>query len=133
MSTAAAKRVSVSEYLERERTVETKSEFYAGEVFAMASGSEAHSLIAVNLASEIRANLKDRPGRVYNSDLRVATPRGLYTYPDVTVICGSPEFLDDQRDTLLNLSTIFEVLSPTTEAYDRGKKFEQYRSISSLR
>jgi len=132
MSTGALQRYTVEEYLARERAAETKSEFYDGEIFAMAGGSEAHNLIAGNLIRDVGTGLRGRSCRVYPSDMRVKVPTGLYTYPDVTVVCGQPEFEGDRRDILLNPIVIFEVLSPSTEGYDRGKKFEHYRQLPSL-
>jgi Uma2 family endonuclease len=125
--------VSPEEYLSLEREAEVKSEYFRGEMFLMAGASEAHNLIVANLIAELRAQFKNRPCKVYPGDMRVKIPAtGLYTYPDVTAICGEPEFEDDHRDTLLNPTVIIEVLSDSTEAYDRGKKFEHYRRIASL-
>jgi Uma2 family endonuclease len=127
-------RLSEAEYLEIERRAETKSEFLGGEMFAMSGGTRGHSLIAINLAGELRAQLKGRPCFPYNSDLRVKVEAaGLYTYPDLSVVCGDQQFEDEQGDTLLNPTVIIEVLSDSREAYDRGKKFEIYRRIPSLR
>jgi Uma2 family endonuclease len=120
-------------YLEIERKAEFKSEYYQGEMFAMAGAKEAHNLIALNVAAEFRQQLRPRPCRAYMSDMRVRVNlSGLYSYPDVTVVCGEPQFLDEQRDTLLNPNLIVEVLSPSTEAYDRGRRFKQYRSVESV-
>jgi Uma2 family endonuclease len=121
------------QYLEIERHAETRSEFLDGEAFAMTRGSFEHNVIVGNLVGELRQQLKRRPCRVCPSDLRVHVPAtGLYTYPDVVVVCGDPQFRDEHLDTLLNPTLLVEVLSPTTEAYDRGKKFEHYRSLESL-
>ncbi len=120
------------QYLEIERKAEFKSEYYDGEMFAMAGAPEAHNLIALSISSQLYAQVRHRRCRAYQSDMRVQTPSGLYTYPDVVVVCGEPRFLDDRRGTLLNPSLIVEVLSPSTEAYDRGRKFEHYRSIESV-
>ena len=93
-----------------------------------------HNKIVGNLVGELRSALRHRPCDVTPSDQRVAVPvTGLYTYPDVTVVCGAPLFEDDTRDTLLNPTVLIEVLSPSTEAYDRGKKFRNYRSIATFR
>ena len=121
------------EYLAIERKAETKSEYFAGEIFLMAGASEKHNLIVANLVGEFRMQLKKRPCKVYPSDMRVKiqTTR-LYTYPDVVVVCTEPEFEDDRNDTLLNPTLIIEVLSDSTEAYDRGKKFEHYRTLNTL-
>jgi Uma2 family endonuclease len=123
-----------AEYLEIERRALIKSEFLDGEMFAMSGGTSAHSLIAVNLMFALRTQLKGCPCRVYNSDMRVKVQTsGLYTYPDVSVACGQEEFADKHHDTLLNPTVIVEVLSDSREAYDRGKKFELYRQLPSLR
>jgi Uma2 family endonuclease len=95
---------------------------------------ESHNLIQGNLYAELHRQLRQRACRLYTSDMRVrVNASGLYTYPDATALCGEPQFLDDVRDTLLNPNLIAEVLSPSTEAYDRGRKFEHYRTIESLR
>ncbi len=123
------------EYLAAERVAETKSEYFAGERFAMAGGSRAHSMICANVIGESRARLRgSRSCEVHTSDLRIkSAATGLYTYPDVTIVCGAMRFDDDQRDTITNPTVLFEVLSPTSEAYDRGRKFEHYARIPSLR
>jgi Uma2 family endonuclease len=122
------------QYLEIERKAEYKSEYFNGEMFAMAGAKEAHNLLVANLVGELRQQFRSRPCRVYPSDMRVHMPTtGLYAYPDVIGLCGERRFLDSQKDTLLNPALIVEVLSPSTEAYDRGRKFEQYTSIESLR
>ena len=122
-----------AEYLRRERAAEYRSEYYAGEIFAMAGGSPRHSLIKMNIGAMLRDRLLNRPCTPYDSDLRVRIPSGMYTYPDVSVVCGELEFDDEFKDTILNPTVLVEVLSPTTEAYDRGKKFDHYRRIESLR
>jgi Uma2 family endonuclease len=125
--------LTATEYLAIERQAETRSEYLDGEMFTMAGGSREHNLIETNTVRELSLKLKHRPCEVYSNDQRVHIPAtGLYTYPDVVVVCGEPHFDDDQFDTLLNPTLIIEVLSPNTEAYDRGKKFEHYRSIGSL-
>ena len=133
MSTAL-KRITPQEYLIRERQASIKSEFYQGEIFAMGGGSANHSLIAANFVREAGNALKDKPCIVFNSDLRVQVQStGLYTYPDATIVCGELLFDDDDRDTLLNPTVIVEVLSDSTEKYDRGKKSNHYRQIASLK
>ncbi len=117
-----------------ERAAEFKSEFYDGEVFAMAGGSPMHSLIGTNVAGELRSKLRGGPGLPFNSDLRVRPPGiPFYTYPDLSVVCGPLEFDDEQEDTITNPSLIVEVASPTTEGYDRGAKFKLYQKMASLR
>ena len=135
MSSVALKpRLTPGQYLALERKSPVKHEYYDGEMFAMARATRRHSFIAGNLHGEIRVQLRDRPCEVHMSDLRVlVSPTGLYTYPDVVAVCGGPRFEDSEVDTLLNPNVIIEVLSPTTEAYDRGKKFERYRRLESLR
>ena len=133
MSTQPKTLVTPEQYLEIERRAEYKSEYYAGETFAMAGAGWNHNRIVANAIVQFSLALRSRPCHVTPSDMRVrVSTTGLFTYPDVVVVCGEPEFLDERRDTLLNPTLIVEVLSPTTEAYDRGRKFEHYRSIDSL-
>jgi len=113
-----------------ERKAEFKSEYYNGEMFAMAGAKEAHNLLVTNLVGLFYSQLRRGPCRVYSNDMRVSvSATGLYTCPDVAAVCGERQFLDEQRDTLLNPSLIVEVLSPSAEAYDRGRKFEHHQSI----
>ncbi|HXG93749.1 MAG TPA: Uma2 family endonuclease [Blastocatellia bacterium] len=122
------------EYLELERKADYKSEYFNGEIFAMGGASPRHVLIVTNVVAELRSQLKNRPCTVYSTDLRVrVAPTGLYTYPDVVVVCGSPQFSDSYKDTLTNPTLIVEVLFKSTKDYDRGEKFEQYRSIESFK
>src|SRR5215475_3215142 len=133
MSFQAKQRYTPEEYLALERQAQYKSEYYAGEIFAMAGASRWHNLIVANVVGELRSQLKGRPCTTYPSDMRVkVSPTGLYTYPDVTVVCGEAQFEDNQQDTLLNPTLIVEVLSESTEAYDRGGKFAHYRKLTSL-
>jgi Uma2 family endonuclease len=133
MSTAPKRRLTETEYLSIERAAETRSEFYQGEMFAMAGASREHILITLNLGSELRAALKGRC-ETYVNEMRVKVGgSGLYSYPDVAVACGNPRFEDADVDTLLNPTVLIEVLSDSTEAYDRGMKFQQYRQLASLR
>jgi Uma2 family endonuclease len=121
------------EYLAIERRAETKSEYFGGEIFLRAGASEPPYLIVANLVGEFRSQLKKRSCKVYPSDMRVKIQAtGLHTYPDVVVVCGEPKFEDDHKDTLLNPTLIVEVLSDSTEAYDRGKKFDHFRTVDSL-
>jgi Uma2 family endonuclease len=133
MTAQAQPYIAPEVYLERERAAEYKSEYYGGEVFAMSGGTINHSLISTNTISVLHAALKGTGCRVFNSDLRVYIPAsGLFTYPDASVVCGDVELLDDRADNLLNPVLLVEVLSPSTESYDRGTKFALYRSIPSL-
>ena len=121
------------EYLSRERRAETKSEYLRGEMFAMSGASREHNLIVGNVSRELGQQLRQRPCEVYQADMRVkVSPTGLYTYPDVTVVCGEPQFEDAEVDTLLNPTVLVEVLSPSTADYDRGGKFAHYRRLASL-
>lgn len=127
-------RLTPAEYLARERAATYRSEYFDGEMFAMAGGSPRHSLICANVMRELGNGLKRRPCAVYDSNLRVqVSATGLYTYPDASVICGPLEFDDKHRDTVVNPTLLIEVLSESTEAYDRGKKFGHYRQIPALR
>jgi Uma2 family endonuclease len=133
MSVRTKTYIPLEEYLEIERTSETRSEYLAGEMFAMGGASEQHVMIVSNILSQLSGQLRKRDCRVYATDLRLkVSPTGLYTYPDIMVACSEIRFLDDRRDTLLNPMIIFEVLSESMQAYDRGKKFEHYRSLESL-
>ncbi len=124
------------EYLAFEREADVKHAYYDGEIFAFAGASREHNLIAGNVYAALHAQLRKRPCEVYPSDMRVrVSPTGLYTYPDVTVVtvvCEEARFDDEQADTLLNPTVIVEVLSPSTEDYDRGGKFEQFRKLESV-
>lgn len=122
-----------AEYLAQERQAATKSDYWEGETYDMAGASEAHNLIVANLVISLGTQLKGRPCKVYANDMRVkAQAHDLYTYPDVVLVCGQPQFEDHQRDTLINPTVLIEVLSPSTELYDRGTKFTVYRTLASL-
>lgn len=134
MSAAPKRLLSHLEYLARERVAEFRSEYYRGEMFAMAGGTPRHSLIKTNLMRELSIALKGRPCTAYDSDLRIrVSASGLYTYPDASVICGELQFDDERRDTVLNPTVLVEVLSDRSEAYDRGEKFDHYRKLASLK
>jgi Uma2 family endonuclease len=125
--------VTPEEYLERELESEEKHEYFNGEIFAVARSSARHTWIVTNVAGEFGQLLKKKPCRVASSEMRLrVTPTGLYTYPDVMVICGDVEYAAEQEDTVLNPTVIVEVLSPSTQDYDRGRKFQQYRTLPSL-
>ena len=126
-------KLTPQEYLSIERKAEIRSEYLDGEMFAMPGAQRGHNLIVVNLATELSTQLIDRPFEVYAADMRTkVSSTGLYTYPDIVVISGEPRFEDDYVDTLLNPTVIIEVLSASSESYDRGRKFAQYRAIDSL-
>jgi Uma2 family endonuclease len=129
------KYISPEEYLALERESLEKHEYFNGEIFDMAGTSEEHANISSNINISMGVQLKKRPCKSYQSDLRVHIPAtGLYTYPDVLVVCGKPQLLEDAYlDTLTNPVLIVEVLSPSTADYDKGAKFDHYRTIESLR
>ena len=126
-------RITTEEYLAQERAAQTKSEYFNGEVFAISGASPAHVLIVTNVVSELRGQRRARDCAVYSTDLRVkVSATGLYTYPDVVVVYGAARFEDEHADTLVNPKVIVEVLSKSTQDYDRGAKFDQYRTIESF-
>jgi len=133
MSSLPKPHLTPEEYLEIERKAEYKSEYYQGEMFAMSGARLPHNLIAKSAMLDLDAQLRQRGCEIVGSDQRVHVPAtGLYTYPDLVAFCGEPQFLDAELDTLLNPVLIIEVLSPSTEMYDRTLKWEQYQSIESL-
>ena len=136
MSSQPQRRLTPEEYLTLERQAEFKSEYFAGEIFVMAGASQRHNLIAANIIRTLGNQLLEHDCNVYPSDMRVKIPKiNKYTYPDVVVACAEEQFEDENNDVLLNpvvIVVIFEVLSDSTEAYDRGKKFEHYQSLASL-
>ena len=134
MGNLANKKITVSEYFEIERNSLEKHEYYEGELFAMAGAKKKHNLIVSNLIAALHGKFKDRPCVVYPSDMKVAVDRyNHYTYPDISIVCGESKFVNDSEDSLTNPNVIMEVLSDSTEKYDRGKKFQSYRNISSLK
>lgn len=121
------------EYLRLERQADEKHTYWDGDIFLMSGASRVHNLIVTNVTRWLSTQLLERPCDVYPSDMRVRIPHtARYVYPDVTVVCGEPQFEDAEVDTLLNPIAIVEVLSPSTESFDRGKKFDAYRTIPSL-
>lgn len=132
MASSPITKVTAEEYLALDRAAEFRSEFIDGEIVAMSGGSLRHSALKINLAGEVRDALRGTPCRAFDSDLRVRVSPRMYTYPDLTVVCGKPMIADERQDILLNPKVIFEVLSPSTEFYDRGVKFRHYREIESL-
>jgi len=133
MASVPKPRYAPEQYLEIERKAEVKSEYFSGEMFAMAGGSLRHSQIAANCIARFTMQFEGRPCNAFTSDLRVnVSETGAYVYPDVSIICGRPVMLDEHEDTILNPSVILEVVSPSSEAYDRGEKFAHYRRLKSL-
>lgn len=134
MSAVPKTLMSAEDYLAFERQSEFRHEFYRGEIFQMSGASREHNLIVTNAVRSVSSQLRGKNCETYSNDMRVHTPiTGLYTYPDVVVVCDEPEFSDADFDTLLNPVVLIEVLSPSTADYDRGKKFWHYQSIASLR
>jgi Uma2 family endonuclease len=133
MASQAKAFVTAQQYLVQDRQATTRSEYISGEVLAMAGASFAHNLIVSNLISSLRPQLRAGSCRAVASDLRVQiSATGMYAYPDVVVVCGEPIFSDEYLDTLLNPILLVEVLSASTEAYDRGEKAAHYRRLESL-
>jgi Uma2 family endonuclease len=132
MASSPITKVTAEEYLALDRAAEFRSEFLDGEIIAMSGGSARHSKLQVNLTLELETALRGTPCQTFSADLRVRVSPRTYTYPDLTVVCGKPLLADDEQDILVNPKVIFEVLSPSTEFYDRGLKFRRYREIGSL-
>ena len=134
MSPLPASYLTPEEYLKIERQAEFKSEYIDGVIYAMAGGSERHNVIVANMIISIGTQLKNRPCRVYPSDLKVKVARSKrFFYPDLSVVCGETLFADNESDVIINPILIAEVLSESTAAYDRGKKFLSYQQIDSLK
>ena len=130
-------RYTVEEYLALERASEERHEYLDGYIYAMAGESEEHGIICVNLVAELHNQLRGTPCQTFSKDMKVRSgpaPRrpqqtkGFYSYPNLVVVCGERQYHDEHRDVLLNPSVIIEVLSPSTEAFDRGEKFRRYRT-----
>jgi Uma2 family endonuclease len=133
MSTQPKSFITPEQYLQIEREAERKSEYHNGEMLLMAGASSDHNLIVLNLGSVFREQFRHRPSNVYAADMRVRVSNtGLHTYPDGILVCGEREWADASRTTLRNPAVIIEVLSESTEAYDRGDKFWNYRQLPSL-
>lgn len=133
VSVAPQIRMTEAEYLAFERAAEEKHEYIDGEIFAMSGATREHGVISLGMGAELRSALRKRRCETYNNDMRVYIPSSRrYVYPDASVVCGKPTFQDNKFDTLLNPRVIVEVLSASTEDYDREDKFTHYKSISSL-
>ena len=132
-SVAAQTHMTPEEYLAFERKATTKNEYLNGQIIAMSGASRVHNLITGNIFNGLYTQLIEREYETYASDMRVKAPQtASYTYSDVVVVCDEPRFEDGVFDTLLNPIVLIEVLSPSTEAYDRGEKFAHYRQIDAL-
>ena len=133
MAALAQQRMSEAEYLAFERDSEIKHEYLDGMMYAMSGASQAHNLIVTYTATSIGTQTRNQPIEIYICQMRVnVEATGLYTYPDLSLVCGEAQLADDKFDTLLNPVLIIEVLSPSTERYDRGKKFHHYQQLESL-
>ena len=135
VSAPATRPMLIAEYLEREFLAQTKSEFWDGELISMAGASEPHSRIQMNIVGLVLSKLQGTPCRLYGSDLRVRLQnRPRYRYPDLMILCGKPEFdeADARKMSVINPRVIVEILSESTESEDRGRKFDDYRSIPSF-
>lgn len=134
MATPVLNYISEKDYLEAERKAFEKHEYYKGEIFAMSGALLPHNEIFSNLFGELASKLKGKNCKPYGSDLRIHIPANtLYTYPDISIICGEVETTDDQFDTATNPSVIIEILSKSTRDYDKGSKFTLYRAIKTLK
>jgi Uma2 family endonuclease len=128
------KTFTIAEYLEMEAASLEKNEYYQGEIFAMSGALLPHNIIAVNILGYLHQKLKGKSCRPFNSDMRIHVKENtLFTYPDISVVCGKPETLNDDNFNLLNPTVIVEVLSKSTKSYDRGDKFKLYRDIPTLK
>src|SRR5579871_6004871 len=132
MASHPVAKLTEQEYLALDRAAEFKSEFLDGEILAMSGGSMRHSDLQSNIHGELFGALRNGACHVHGSDFRVRVSSRMYTYPDVSVVCGKRLLADDRQDILLNPAVIFEVLSSSTESYDRGMKLQLYRTITSL-
>lgn len=134
MSAVLEPRYTLEQYVAREAVAEFKSEFYRGQIFAMAGGTPRHNTVSGNIFARLHERLRGTGCRPYNSDQRIRIPaNGLSTYPDVSIVCGEPQLDSLDRIAITNPIVIFEVLSEKTESYDRGRKADMYRQLPSLR
>lgn len=127
-------KLTIEEYLQWEKEGREKHEFYRGEIFAMAGAGSRHNIIFKNLFRDISSQLKGKPCQPYGSDLRIHIPENsLFTYPDISVICGDLVSSDEDENSFIRPAVIIEILSPSTQSYDRGEKFRFYRDIPTLK
>lgn len=129
---AVPQSMSESEYLALDRQSDIRHEYVDGHVLAMSGASWYHNLICTNISSRLNGLLKDKPCYVLASDMRIKTLARSYRYPDVVVICGEPQFIDERSDTVTNPQVLIEVLSPSTALIDRNEKLREYRQFSTL-
>ncbi len=134
MSAVPKRKLSTAEYLDSERAAAFRSEYFRGETFAMAGASKAHNTLSTNLVVEAGTRMKGGACQIWSTDQRLKIDRtGLYTYPDLVIVCGQPEYDSEDQDTLVNAQVVVEILSPSTERYDRGAKFGHYQQLPSVR
>lgn len=133
MSASAQEYITTDQYFTLEEGSDVKHEYYRGVIYAMTGGTARHNLIVANMIALLHGQLRGTSCHVFPSDLRLKIESaGLYTYPDISVICGPIFYADNRQDTVTNPMVLIEILSPSTENYDRGKKFEHYRTIETL-
>ncbi len=133
MSAQPNMQVTVAEYLKFDHQSDQKYEYYDGQIYLMAGATPRHNLISASVNFTLYAQLRGKGCFIYSSDMRIKVEKtGLYTYPDMTIVCGQPQYEDTKPPTLLNPTVIIEILSPSTERDDRGKKFQHYRNLDSL-
>ena len=133
-ATRVPRTFSAEEYLLLERNSSSKSEFVYGQIYNMAGASEQHISINTNLTRVIGNQLRGTGCRVFSNEMKVRTaPEGLFSYPDLTIVCGARKYHDTVKDVLLNPVVLIEILSPSTESYDAGAKFQMYKELDSLR
>lgn len=126
--------LTIEEYLELENASDEKHEYYQGEIFAMSGVTQEHDVVTMNLLRELGNKLRGKPCRPRTSDTRIHIPKNtLFTYPDISIVCGEPKYLNDDEFNLLNPTVLFEVLSRSTKSYVRGDKFRLYRAIPTLK
>ena len=125
---------TIEEYLEMENAATEKHEYYQGGIFAMSGARSQHNVVVINMITAMKNKLKGKPCRPYGSDLRIHIPKNtLFTYPDISVVCGNPASWNDDDMNFLNPTIIVEVASPSTRNYDRKTKFKLYRDIPTLK
>lgn len=125
--------MSEAEYFAFEQESQTRHEYLDGKVYAMAGASRIHGILTINLTRLLGNHLQNSACQLYPADMRIMMAQGKYTYPDLSIVCGESQFAEGVFDSLVNPTLIIEILSPSTEAYDRGEKFRNYRLLSSFR
>jgi Uma2 family endonuclease len=132
MASHSVTKLTEEQYLAMDRAAEFKSEYFDGEMFAMSGGSMQHARLQKNIIGELYNALRGGDCEPFGSDFRVRVSSRMYAYPDISIVCGKPQLADGHQDILLNPVVVIEVLSPSTEKYDRGLKLQHYRTITTL-